>query len=230
MASDFIRTPFGQGGFYGTTTKRFGRLLIRSGHAAALVQHRLVLGVVETILSPWCDRIQFNTTQAIAVHPGAPAQLPHRDQKRGSQASPPPSQRAARLTFWFTDATPHRRLQLGLPVDVKGRTSPSPFFMALCRDNGRDHSAWPSIEQRIIHRRSRAYHGGPMEHPSHRQRPGEARQRSDGFKPTLSMRAFFRCLPGARRVMVRTDHRDRYASPAFSTCVTTGSSRSLRSE
>ena len=80
LAGDFIRTPFGQGGFYGTTTKRFGRLLIRSGHAAALVQHRLVLGVVETILSPWCDRIQLNTTQAIAVHPGAPAQLPHRDQ------------------------------------------------------------------------------------------------------------------------------------------------------
>ncbi|GLV23869.1 hypothetical protein TomTYG45_03110 [Sphingobium sp. TomTYG45] len=32
------------------------------------------------MLSPWCDRIQLNTTQAIAVHPGAPAQLPHRDQ------------------------------------------------------------------------------------------------------------------------------------------------------
>jgi len=80
LADDFVRTPFGQGGFYGTTTKRFGRLLVRSAHAAALVQHRLVLGVVEAVLSPWCDRIQLNTTQAIAVHPGAPAQLPHRDQ------------------------------------------------------------------------------------------------------------------------------------------------------
>ena len=80
LADDFARTPFGQGGFYGTTTKRFGRLLIRSPHAAALVQHRLILGIVEAVLSPWCDRIQLNTTQAIAVHPGAPAQLPHRDQ------------------------------------------------------------------------------------------------------------------------------------------------------
>ena len=80
LAGDFARTPFGQGGFYGTTTKRFGRLLVRSAHAAALVQHRLVLGIVEAVLSPWCDRIQLNTTQAIAVHPGAPAQLPHRDQ------------------------------------------------------------------------------------------------------------------------------------------------------
>jgi hypothetical protein len=80
IASDFARTPFGQGSFYGTTTKRFGRLLIRSSHAAALVQHRLILGIVEAVLSPWCDQIQLNTTQAIAVHPGAPAQLPHRDQ------------------------------------------------------------------------------------------------------------------------------------------------------
>lgn len=80
LADHFARTPFGQGGFYGTTTKRFARLLIRSPHAAALVQHRLILGVVETVLSPWCDCIQLNTTQAIAVHPGAPAQLPHRDQ------------------------------------------------------------------------------------------------------------------------------------------------------
>lgn len=80
LADHFARTPFGQGGFYGTTTKRFGRLLIRSHHAAALVRHRLVLGIVEAVLAPWCDRIQLNTTQAIAVHPGAPAQLPHRDQ------------------------------------------------------------------------------------------------------------------------------------------------------
>ncbi len=76
----FSETPFGEGGFYGTTTIRFGRLLARSAHAASLVQHRLILGIVERILSPWCDCIQLNTTQAIAVHPGAPAQLPHRDQ------------------------------------------------------------------------------------------------------------------------------------------------------
>ena len=80
LADDFAQTPFGQGGFYGTTTKRFGRLLVRSSHAAALVQHRMILNIVETVLSPWCDRFQLNTTQAIAVHPGAPAQLPHRDQ------------------------------------------------------------------------------------------------------------------------------------------------------
>lgn len=80
LADDFARTPFGQGSFYGSTTKRFGRLLVRSPVAAALVQQRLILGIVDSVLSPYCDRVQLNTTQAIAVHPGAPAQLPHRDQ------------------------------------------------------------------------------------------------------------------------------------------------------
>lgn len=80
LADTFAATPFGTGNFYGSTTKRFGRLLRRSPRAAALVQHRLILGIVEKVLAPWCECIQLNTTQAIAVHPGAPAQLPHRDQ------------------------------------------------------------------------------------------------------------------------------------------------------
>lgn len=80
LAPHFEQTPFGEGGFYGTTTKRFGRLLSRSRHAATLVQHELIIRIVEQILLPWCDCIQLNTTQAIAVYPGAPAQLPHRDQ------------------------------------------------------------------------------------------------------------------------------------------------------
>lgn len=80
LADTFAGTPFGEGGFYGTTTKRFGRLLMRARGAAALVQHERILGIVETVLAPWCDCVQLNTTQAIAVHPGAPAQLPHRDQ------------------------------------------------------------------------------------------------------------------------------------------------------
>lgn len=77
---DFDRTPFGTGLFYGETTKRFGRLLMRSDKVRDLVLHPLILGVVETLLTPWCERIQLNTTQAISVHPGAPEQLPHRDQ------------------------------------------------------------------------------------------------------------------------------------------------------
>jgi len=80
LARDFEETPFCEGRFYGERTKRFGRLLTRSERTAALVGHELVLGIVERVLSPWCDTIQLNLTQAIAVHPGALAQMPHRDQ------------------------------------------------------------------------------------------------------------------------------------------------------
>jgi ectoine hydroxylase-related dioxygenase (phytanoyl-CoA dioxygenase family) len=80
LTADFEATPFCQGRFYGERTKRFGRLLARSPNAAALVRHELVLGVVERILLPGCDCIQLNLTQAIAVHPGALPQMPHRDQ------------------------------------------------------------------------------------------------------------------------------------------------------
>ena len=80
LAEDFRETPFCTGGFYGARTKRFGRLLVRSPIAADLVRHEVVLGIVRSILSPWCDTIQLNLTQALALHPGAPPQLPHRDQ------------------------------------------------------------------------------------------------------------------------------------------------------
>jgi ectoine hydroxylase-related dioxygenase (phytanoyl-CoA dioxygenase family) len=80
LAGDFERTPFCRGGFYGERTRRFGRLLTRSPHAERLVRHELVLAIVRRILSPWCDTIQLNLTQAIALHPGALPQLPHRDQ------------------------------------------------------------------------------------------------------------------------------------------------------
>jgi ectoine hydroxylase-related dioxygenase (phytanoyl-CoA dioxygenase family) len=79
LAETFAHTPFCRGRFYGETTQRFGRLLTRSQRMPALVQHRLILDIVETILTPHCDCIGLNVTQAIAVHPGAPAQAPHRD-------------------------------------------------------------------------------------------------------------------------------------------------------
>ncbi len=80
LSRDFDETPFCVGGFYGERTKRFGRLLARSALARHLVQHPLVLGMCRQVLGPWCDTIQLNLTQAIALHPGAPPQLPHRDQ------------------------------------------------------------------------------------------------------------------------------------------------------
>ncbi|MCW3836649.1 phytanoyl-CoA dioxygenase family protein [Sphingomonas canadensis] len=80
LAEPFAQTPFSQGAFFGNRTIRFGRALLRSPHAATLVQHPVILGIAEQMLGRWCDGVQLNLTQAIAVHPGAPAQLPHRDE------------------------------------------------------------------------------------------------------------------------------------------------------
>lgn len=76
----FVATPFCRGDFYGHRTKRFGALLNRSPLAARLVQHPTVLKITEAALLPWCDRIALNLTQGVEIHPGAPAQFPHRDQ------------------------------------------------------------------------------------------------------------------------------------------------------
>jgi ectoine hydroxylase-related dioxygenase (phytanoyl-CoA dioxygenase family) len=76
----FARTPFAQGLFSGVRTKRFHGLLKRSRGTAALVTHPGVLEVAEEVLLPFCDMLQLNLTQAIELHPGAPAQVPHRDQ------------------------------------------------------------------------------------------------------------------------------------------------------
>jgi hypothetical protein len=76
----FARTPFCEGLFGGARTKRFHGLLKRAPGAADLVLHETLLGVAETILLPFADTLQLNLTQAIALHPGERAQIPHRDQ------------------------------------------------------------------------------------------------------------------------------------------------------
>ena len=76
----YAATPFCEGDFYGGRTKRFGSLLKRSPHAAALALEPRITAITTEILQPWCDTVQLNLMQAIELHPGAPAQFPHRDQ------------------------------------------------------------------------------------------------------------------------------------------------------
>lgn len=104
LATTFDETPFCEGGFYGARTKRFGRLLTRAPETDRLVRHPTILPLVEKLLSPWCDTLQLNLTQAIAIHPGARAQFPHRDQDmwRGATgeieySSPVPPRKKPRL-------------------------------------------------------------------------------------------------------------------------------------
>jgi ectoine hydroxylase-related dioxygenase (phytanoyl-CoA dioxygenase family) len=77
----FEKTPFCQGNFYGSRTKRFSQILKRTAHAEPFVRDDLILAIAEQVMGPWCERIQLGLTQAIEMHPGSPTQAPHRDQE-----------------------------------------------------------------------------------------------------------------------------------------------------
>lgn len=76
----FTHTPRCQGHFYGWHTTRFGSVLSKSAVAQELVRHPTILSLAGHVLGPHCDWFQLNLTQGVRIHPGAPAQPPHRDQ------------------------------------------------------------------------------------------------------------------------------------------------------
>lgn len=78
LAEDFRTTRPSEGHFYGAATTRFGRILARSRAAQELLAQPLLLALPRLLLE-WHQAIQLDFTQAIAVHPGARAQPPHRD-------------------------------------------------------------------------------------------------------------------------------------------------------
>jgi ectoine hydroxylase-related dioxygenase (phytanoyl-CoA dioxygenase family) len=80
LAPHFAATPHSVGAFYGHTTRRFHGLLTRSRRIERFVVDPVILGIVETVLGTYCDRVQLNLTQAIEIEPGGDAQPPHRDQ------------------------------------------------------------------------------------------------------------------------------------------------------
>lgn len=73
------RTPNGDDAFSGYTTRRTGGLLTKAPSSAELVAHPLVLDVVDRTLWPKKTTFQLHLTQSIAIGPGSPAQMLHRD-------------------------------------------------------------------------------------------------------------------------------------------------------
>jgi Phytanoyl-CoA dioxygenase (PhyH) len=65
--------------FAGRATRRTGGLVARSATCRDLVTHPLVLGGVERLLAH-ATNFQLHLTQIIAIGPGQPAQMIHRDQ------------------------------------------------------------------------------------------------------------------------------------------------------
>jgi ectoine hydroxylase-related dioxygenase (phytanoyl-CoA dioxygenase family) len=72
-------TPTGSDGFAGRRTRRTGGLIARSPLCRELVAHPFVLEVVGRVLGHASNH-HVHLTQMIAIGPGEPAQLIHRDQ------------------------------------------------------------------------------------------------------------------------------------------------------
>jgi len=72
-------TAMGTDGFSGRRTKRTGGLVARSETAREIVQNPLVLDAVKATLDG-ATSFHLHLTQVIAIGPGEPAQLIHRDQ------------------------------------------------------------------------------------------------------------------------------------------------------
>ncbi len=72
-------TPVGADEFAGHRTRRTGGLIARSPRCRDFVAHPFVQGVVGRVLGH-ATNYQIHLTQVIAISPGEPAQLIHRDQ------------------------------------------------------------------------------------------------------------------------------------------------------
>lgn len=76
-----VRTPRCQGDFYGWSTTRVGALLSKAPIVQHMVMNPRILAIANALLSPNCDCLQLNLTQATRIHPGERAQAPHRDEE-----------------------------------------------------------------------------------------------------------------------------------------------------
>lgn len=75
----FQRTPRCIGNFYGWSTTRLASILLKSATSHALLLHPDILAIMEPVLGSHCDWYQLNLSQAVRLHPGERAQIPHRD-------------------------------------------------------------------------------------------------------------------------------------------------------
>ena len=73
-------TPTGPDEFSGHRTRRTGSLIARVPSFRPLAIHPMVTGVLDQALGDHATNYQLHLTQVIAIGPGEPAQLIHRDQ------------------------------------------------------------------------------------------------------------------------------------------------------
>lgn len=109
-------TPAGRDEFSGFRTRRTGGLLARSPICRELVQHPTVLDTVRAVLAH-ATSVQLHLTQVIAIAPGEPAQMIHRDQWAFDFFPFPPGYEVTCNTIWamndFTEANGATRVVPG---------------------------------------------------------------------------------------------------------------------
>ena len=77
----FLKRAFdGEGEFWGYKTKRVASLIAKSPtYGTALATCPQILGVMDKLLLPHCERYQLHVTQAVRIRPGEGRQIVHRD-------------------------------------------------------------------------------------------------------------------------------------------------------
>ena len=73
-------TPAGGDGFTGFNTRRTGSLIARAPSFRPLANHPIVISALDRVLGDHATSYQLHLTQIIAIGPGEPAQMVHRDQ------------------------------------------------------------------------------------------------------------------------------------------------------
>ena len=74
------RAYYGEGEFWGNKTKRVSSLVAKSkSYGEELATCPQILGVMDRLLLPRCERYQLHVTQAVRIGPGQGLQIIHRD-------------------------------------------------------------------------------------------------------------------------------------------------------
>lgn len=97
----------GGGDWVGRRTRRLHGLVAKSETVRETLCHPLTLGVMDTVLGPWCDAFQLSACSTTSIGPGESAQELHRDDLMFPFVHP--SERVVyTTTFWalseFTEA------------------------------------------------------------------------------------------------------------------------------
>jgi hypothetical protein len=116
MAPYIEATPTGADDFGGRRTRRSGGLVARSRASHPLIRHPLVLDVTGRLLDR-ARSYQLHLTQTIAIGPGEPAQMLHRDEWAFDFFDFPADYHVQCNTIWaltdFTETNGATRLVLG---------------------------------------------------------------------------------------------------------------------